>query len=171
MQVARSLESESRYRRLLELFHGFYLPLEQLLCDGHAWDSEGINFRQRRKAEWIQQDLQALGLGMDQIQSLPTCEDLPAVNQHELAFGSFYVLEGSTLGGRQITAMLRESPITEHARRFFRGYDEETGTMWKQFCNSLERFAEGANHENIIHGANATFRSLHRWIAKQGIHA
>jgi heme oxygenase len=171
VQIARALESETSYRRLLEVFHGFYAPMEELLSDGHEWELQGINFDQRRKADWIKQDLQTLGLGVDQINSLPICEDLPAVNENDLAFGSFYVLEGSTLGGRHISSMLNGKPISEHARRFFRGYGDETGTMWKQFCNSLEGFAEHADHDKIIRGADATFRSLQRWIAQEGLHA
>lgn len=145
--------------------------METLLSESHQWELEGIDFDQRRKADWLKQDLQALGLGIDQIPCLPACEDLPPVNRNELAFGSFYVLEGSTLGGRHISAMLQESPIRGHARRFFHGYGEETGMKWKQFCSSLERFAERADHEKIIEGANATFIALNRWIAQQGIHA
>jgi heme oxygenase len=171
VQIARALKDESTYRRLLEVFHGFYYPMEELLSDSHEWELQGLEFDQRRKADWIKQDLQTLGLGIDRINNLPTCEDLPAVNENDLAFGSFYVLEGSTLGGRHISAMLQDKPISEHARRFFRGYGEETGNMWKQFCNALEQYAEHADHEKIIRGADATFRSLQRWIAKEGIHA
>lgn len=171
MQIARALESTASYRRLLEVFHGFYAPMEELLSRGHPWELQGIHFDQRRKADWLKQDLQALGLSVDQINKLPTCEDLPVVNENDLAFGSFYVLEGSTLGGRHISAMLQTSPISEHARRFFRSYGEETGTMWKQFCKSLEDFAEHADHEKIIRSADATFRSLQRWIEKEGLHA
>ncbi|QIF04005.1 biliverdin-producing heme oxygenase [Roseimicrobium sp. ORNL1] len=171
VQIARTLGNESSYRKLLEVFHGFYAPMEEQLSEAQEWELEGIHFDERRKADWIKQDLQALGLGADQINSLPTCEDLPVVNENDFAFGSFYVLEGSTLGGRHISAMLQTSPISEHARRFFRGYGEDTGTMWKQFCNSLEGFAEHADHGKIIRGADATFRSLQRWIAHEGLHA
>lgn len=171
VQIARALQSEPSYRRLLEVFHGFYAPMEELLSEAHEWELQGIHFDPRRKAGWIKHDLQALGLGVDQINNLPNCEDLPVVHGDDLAFGSFYVLEGSTLGGRHISAMLQGSPISEHARRFFRGYGDETGAMWKQFCNSLEGFAERADHEKIIRGADATFRSLQRWIAQEGLHA
>ncbi|RBP41411.1 heme oxygenase [Roseimicrobium gellanilyticum] len=156
---------------MLEVFYGFYAPMEELLSHGHGWELQGIQFDQRRKADWLKQDLQALGLGIEQINDLPTCEDLPVVQENDPAFGSFYVLEGSTLGGRHISAMLQGRPISEGARKFFRGYGEETGSMWKQFCNALERHAERGDHDRIIHGANATFRSLQRWIAKEGLHA
>jgi heme oxygenase len=145
--------------------------MENLLSRGHDWEQQGINFEARRKSDWLKQDLQTLGLDGDQIESLPTCEDLPGLDNDDFAFGSFYVLEGSTLGGRHISAMLEGSPIPAQARRFFRSYGEETGTMWKQFCNTLESFAEHGAHDNIVRGADATFRSLQRWIAKEGLHA
>jgi heme oxygenase len=169
VQIARALENEASYRRLLEVFWGFYAPMEELLSEGHEWELQGIDFEKRRKAGWIKEDLQTLGL--DPTGNLPVCGHLPAVNQNDLAMGSLYVLEGSTLGGRHISAMLQGSPISANARRFFRGYGEETGTMWKQFCSSLEWYAERGDHENIIRGADATFRSLQQWIAQEGLHA
>ena len=168
VDIASRIRSRREYQRLLEQFLGFYAPMEDRMAACRDWAAEGIDFERRRKAPWLRKDLSAMGLRPDEIDALPVCEDLPSMPDGDTAAGCFYVIEGSTLGGRHISAMLADSESPGTARRFFQGYGDHTGTKWKQTCATLEEMARKGQADRIISGAAETFRSLQRWMAHQG---
>ena len=128
------------------------------------------NSAARLKTPWLVADLRALGLTPAQIDALPDCPDLPRVDIPARAWGCQYVLEGATLGGRHISAMMAQSAVPVEARRFFVGYGERTGERWQDFIAALEHYAVGvdiAEEGDIIQGASETFACLHRWHVRQ----
>ena len=163
--IDRCLADPARYRQILEIFLGFYRPLERRLIVPAGSDSD-----ERRKTPWLEADLGAIGLTAAQIAGLPDCSDLPRVDTPARSFGCLYVLEGATLGGRHISAMMAQSTVPPGARQFFGGYGEHTGERWREFIGALERHAAGAgdaDREETIQGAEETFACLHRWYVRQ----
>ena len=73
-----------------------------------------------------------------------------------------YVMEGSTLGGQVITRQLAQAGIA--GRSYFTGYAEQTGPMWKRFCQLLTEEATDTNQAEIVESASLTFQKLHAWI-------
>ena len=75
----RLLDSElslDRYRQVLELFLGFYAPIEAgLACVTSADATRGFPLRARTAL--IESDLLSLGLSRREIADLPRCVDLP----------------------------------------------------------------------------------------------
>ena len=128
-----------KYTRLLRSFFGFYRPLEDRLFALNDWAAHGLALPGRRKTPWLVSDLHVLGLSLEEIQALPSCAKLPTISNHAQGFGCLYVLEGATLGGRQITALLQSSPVSTSARRFFNSYGSETGARWREFLVCLQR--------------------------------
>ena len=164
--IERCLADLTQYQRLLEIFHGFYGPLEALLFRGHPWQESELDISGRYKTPWIEDDLLGLGLPRPDLSTLPVCDQLPPSGSPSQAFGCLYVLEGATLGGRHISAMMGRSNVPPTARRFFAGYGEQTGERWREFGAALERHAAGAGSARggeIIQGARETFACLHRW--------
>jgi len=158
----------ARYLRLIELFYGFYTPLEaQLLSDDRLpWTQLGLDPRVRRKAGWLAADVSALA--GSPLAALPLCTDLPDVSAADAAFGCLYVLEGATLGGRVISRHLTRTlgigPQT--GARFHHGYGEDSAAMWRAFqAAGLRHAALGADPEQVVRGANATFEALARWCS------
>jgi heme oxygenase (biliverdin-IX-beta and delta-forming) len=97
------------------------------------------------------------------------CTDLPEVSNEAQAFGCLYVMEGSTLGGKFISQVLRKCLGIEAASgaAFFNGYGAETGARWKAFQQSLLTFSEQAGQNaTIIESANQTFNKMERWISQ-----
>lgn len=169
--IERRLSDLALYRQILEIFVGFYRPLEHHLAAGADWQAIGLNLVDRHKAPWLQTDLRALGLTATQIETLPECHDLPCVDTPARALGCLYVLEGATLGGRQISAMMaRGGVVPGEARQFFGSYGERTGERWREFIAVLDGYADGpgnAQGRDIIQGASETFACLHRWHVRQ----
>ncbi len=115
----------------------------------------------RIKAGWLASDL---GRGPDGFTDLfPNAEW-----SQGFALGVFYVLEGSTLGGRYILSRLSQTGmIPKEKTRFFEGYGNASGAMWKQFLNVLSAYATNQQiHEEIIRGANFAFDTIKKHLAK-----
>ena len=157
-----------QYRHRLAQFWGFYAPLEARLEACEPGPLDGLRGR-HRKTEWLADDLQALGLPRPV--ELPQCTSLPDVPNPAAMLGCSYVLEGATLGGqlisRHVTARLGVS--AQRGGRFFHGYGDCTGAMWKAFTETARSFARTSGEETaIVTAAIATFRSLRVWCGETG---
>jgi heme oxygenase (biliverdin-IX-beta and delta-forming) len=150
----------AEYRTRLARLYGFYQPLEKEL--GGPWEGE-LNLANRLKTNLLEADLATLG---SRAGTLPTCGRLPHLTGAPERWGCHYVLEGATLGGRiigkQIAAELGVTPT--NGGRFFYGYGERTGEMWRAFRAELDAFAAcSAEHDRVVAAACSTFRALRLW--------
>ena len=167
VDVERCLEDSLLYTRLLKSFLGFYRPLEARLEAMGDWADTGLNFAARRKTPWLEADLAALGLDDEAIRALPETRELPPTNGWAHCFGCLYVLEGATLGGRHVSAMMHDSAVPGGARTFFGSYGVSTGARWQEFVSALEAHAASGTdraRSDIVESAKETFASLHHWI-------
>lgn len=162
--------NESDYCLFLQKFYGFHIPLERALS-GFAWNDVGINFDERRKIEFLEKDLRALGMSSEEIANLPEAPMLPSMATMEEAIGVVYVMEGSTLGGqlqsRQVQKMFGRD--AESGAAYFSSYGANVGMMWKAFCEAIVKVA-GDNEEKekvIIASAQQTFQALEEWLAAE----
>ena len=131
----------------------------------------------RRRSSWIEADLRALGklpLSPTRARAEPvrwasvlgarTPE--PHLNgasaEFEAAFlGAFYVLEGSTLGGRFIARHVEGTlGLTPGSgNRDFRGHEEATGRLWRETTEIIAAVPE-AYDEFVIGTAKRTFHAF-----------
>jgi heme oxygenase len=163
------------YHHRLRRYHGFYAPIEPLIAaalDGPRW---GLDMAARTKTAWLAVDLACLGdseeAGGLPPTALPLCTALPPLQTQADAFGCLYVLEGATLGGRVISRHIEQvlGLDATHGARFFHGYGEQTGAMWKAFRGALSAFADQPSQEDrVVASAIATFAALRVWCADDG---
>lgn len=165
LDLPGSIRSTDDYRRLLGAFFGFYTPFEARLGEyEEPLGYVGLDVSARRKAPRLRDDLEALGFSDESIEALPRCSTLPALDSWGQALGALYVLEGSTLGGQFIVRHLsRDWPALP--TRFFAGYGERTGAMWRNFLAVLnDQPIAAGEREAILQGAEATFEALAHWF-------
>jgi heme oxygenase len=156
------------YVRTLERFHGFWQPVERRLQRIVGLREIGLDLAERERAPLLVADLRALGIADPA--ALPLCEELPGIDGVPAALGCLYVLEGSSLGGQVIRRHAHERlGITEETGgRFFQGYGERTGEMWRAFSAAVNAFPAGpAGQESMVEAAISTFRSLRRWCERE----
>lgn len=149
-----------KYRDRLLCFRAFYAPLEATLDAANDWGVWGIDLAPRRKTHLIDRDLR--DLGVDDPGSLSWCsaDALPALDSPAGRFGCLYVLEGATLGGQVILRHLERALGLDacHGARFFNGYGEHTGAMWKSFRSALASFAVSPSRQDeVVASAVDTF--------------
>jgi heme oxygenase len=159
-----------RYCRVLCAFHGFYAPVEGSLVRLTA-AAPPLGFPLRARSELIESDLLALGLSRREIAELPRCTDLPRLSSTEDLAGCLYVLEGACLGGQVIASAVRQrfGVAKSSGASFFIGDAEATSARWILMLAWLEGLsAGGAQSEEIVASARATFLTLARWVEQQG---
>ena len=166
------LESElslDRYRRVLEVFFGFYAPIEAGLALV-ASASPPLGLPLRARTALIEGDLLSLGLSRREIADLPRCAELPPLSCPEELAGCLYVLEGACLGGQVIAPALRErlGVAKGSGASFFTGDAEGTSARWRLFLAWLEGLARaGSATAEIVASARATFLAFARWVERQ----
>jgi heme oxygenase len=159
--------SRGEYLRIVERFHGFWRPLEQRLAQTSGLAATGVDPASRQRAHLLLADLSALNEdAAPEPAASPLCADLPFVGSVPAALGAMYVLEGASLGGQLISRHLRARlGITpERGGRFFHGYGERTGEMWRAFGAAVSALVLTAEMEDaMVQAAVATFRTLGQW--------
>jgi heme oxygenase len=143
------------YRALLSRLYGFHVPFEA---------AAGI---EPERSRWLAADLQALGLDEPAIAGLPRCGYVPRLETEARRLGAAYVVEGSTLGGRELSKRLDHlfGPGTIAGRRFFGGRAADTGRAWRAFLGRLERSEnDEAARAAVIAAAQETFAAFERWV-------
>jgi heme oxygenase len=156
-----------RYRRVLETFYGFYVPVEIDVTRRVAAELP-LGFPLRARAELIERDLLALGLSPADLAALPLCSGRPELSCVEDLAGCLYVLEGACLGGQVLTPLLhrRLGLAKDSGAAFFAGDKEFTLPRWTVVVAWLDELPRtDASTAKIISAAKATFDAFARWAA------
>lgn len=123
---------------------------------------DGLEFPARRRTRRLAADLAALGIEAPADRAEP-----PTVGSVGEALGLFYVLEGSTLGGRAIRRALAEQGSDMQGLSFLDPYGERTGERWRAFLAVLAAAAQTPDTiEAAVRGAVAGFRHAERRICE-----
>lgn len=158
-----------RYQRVLEIFYGFYAPVEARLSRLAA-ESPPFGFSLRARSELLASDLEALGLSRRDLAELPRSTTFPPLCRLEDLAGCLYVLEGASLGGKVIApALERRLGITkESGASFFVGDAGATATRWSRVLTWLDGVGrEGARSDDIVAAARATFEAFTCWVEER----
>ena len=114
--------------------------------------SEKLQLSNRKKLPLIEKDLAGLAL-----KSRTASEELDFLNENE-ALGAMYVIEGSTLGGNVIAKQLSKTDgFDQIAFNFFGCYQENTGPMWKNFKEVLDKEIGEEHYDEVLAGAKKLY--------------
>lgn len=118
----------------------------------------------RRKLPAIEADLSVLGHKKENFETIFDHENQSA----GFALGIFYVIEGSSLGGRFILKNIEQALgyNETNGAAYFGGYGNKTGSRWKDFLHGMTA-CEAANDcgDDIIAGARFAFNAIHKHFA------
>lgn len=155
-----SLEGLARALTAFSAFHDAWEPAAQAALPpaDAAW------LRARSRHAWLQQDLRALaaaGAPLPPPAALPVALQLPDA---AAAWGSVYVMEGSTLGGQLIARHLREALglTPDTGARYHAGHGPRTAALWRDCCDRLQAAlgADAAACQRACDAAVHTFDAL-----------
>lgn len=160
LKIIRRINSKDQYADLLGKLYGYYHALETALHP-YLIHSEVVDYAHRRKSGQLLEDLDKLN---EKRENLAFCNHLPDVNSYHSALGALYVLEGSTLGGKSIAAMLSARLNSLCGLGFFQSYGESTYEMWTRFKAHLKKPFTPEEEEQIIASAVLTFSTFKIWL-------
>lgn len=156
------------YRNILRRFYGIYAPFEAVI-NRATYEPFLSSHSCRSQAEWLEQDLRALGDDADQLAAIPRCSTLPSLSSRAKLLGALYVMQGATLGGQFVIQTLKTSvgPQALRSTRFFQSYGDQVKPMWVTFLERLVRAADSPQEEcAIIESACNTFACFERWFSR-----
>lgn len=148
----------TNYLHILKAFWSLYQPMEEQLRAFEDWPIWGLDLSPRWKTPKLESDLAILGVNSTELSpysAVPPCESLAA------AWGSLYVLEGSTLGAQIICRILGKSKLPLEAQQFFTSYGLQTQAMWQSFAAALTTWSEQTGDvAPTFTAARATFQAF-----------
>ena len=153
------------YLGLLGRLYGFHDPFEAAVAQAGP---PGLQPAQWRRAHLLRSDMAALGQSDAAIGELPRHPALSSQWSPAHAMGCLYVVEGSTLGGRQLARQLDPLlPVSDTAGRTFllagTGPDH---IRWRDFCAALDACgADPAPRAEMVAGAMEAFHCFEAWFA------
>lgn len=129
------------------------------------WLKPALGARQRRPL--LELDLAWFGVKEhdEGRPALPEMNDLPSL------FGTMYVMEGSTLGGQFIARHVETALQLSEGRgnSYFRGHGNQTGLMWKEFCEMLQLRIPDEQTEAVVVSAKAMFSTFGMWMQRKSV--
>jgi heme oxygenase (biliverdin-IX-beta and delta-forming) len=150
-----------KYVACLQLIHGVVAAWEQKAAENSPQDMRTFFAAHQRKA-MLERDLAWFGVSQpDKRRPI-----LPDMNDEAILLGAMYVMEGSTLGGQHIARHVeRVLSLTQgNGDAYFRGYEERTGSMWKESCEMLRTKVPEDKSEIAIRSAKAMFAVFGSWM-------
>ena len=171
LDLMRDDLQRDEYIALLERLYGYVAPWEDAAAACMPASLAGF-FDERRKAALLAADLAALTGERRPVGCVPQADvryDLPRLHNIGDAFGSMYVMEGSTLGGRfiapHVASRLDLAPGLGMA--YFDGYGARTGSMWNAFRETAAACVPEIQYDDAVKAAIATFESLQSWLCPE----
>ena len=162
-------DSLARYAELLCVLWGFQAPLERLLGRQELPAAVGWPARQRLGA--LDADLAELGVTGT---SLPEATELPALTGPGAVWGTLYVTEGATLGGRVLRRHI-EARLGPVPARFLDGHGDRTQPMWRDLGKLADCYAGGDRDGQLARqAALQAFAAFSAWAgsrAREGVNS
>jgi heme oxygenase (biliverdin-IX-beta and delta-forming) len=157
LSLVEPVATRSRFEHVLSRFYGFHLAWEP--AADALLDRPGF-LAPRRRTALLLSDLSALG-----VIAAESRPELAFLTNADRAWGSLYVMEGSTLGGQVISrALVGVDWTPPGGLRYFNPYGRLSGSMWRQLRSALDERAGWACEDEVVIGAVSTFQSLHDWL-------
>jgi heme oxygenase (biliverdin-IX-beta and delta-forming) len=143
------------YKKIIHTNYLMLLHSEDKIFDRLSEMAEKLQLDQRKKLPLIEKDIKSLSLKNKEAGHI-----IEFNNEHE-ALGAMYVIEGSTLGGNVIAKQLSKTEGFDQVTfNFFGCYQENTGSMWKNFKEVLDTEVKEENYNEVLSGAKKLYTFL-----------
>lgn len=153
------------YIDILKRYFGLLTRFEEQVADHSGWAVINRQPETCRKSPLLKKDLNTLGVDPSN-HGHPATADLSFECQSVSQFmGTFYVIEGSSLGGIYIAKHLQQhlGLTANNGASYFHGYGADTAGQWKQFCGHLARYGETIpDPKPVVDAAQHAFSTFHQ---------
>jgi heme oxygenase len=147
------------YRRAVRALYGFVAPMEGLLGSEAAGRAS--------RTPMLLADLRALGLGDDELETLPVTDDLPQAGSIAARLGCRWVLDGSAHGGQAMLPHLQRSlgVRPDHGASYFASAGIDLAAEREELSARIVRdVATDSTRAEAAEAAASAFAALERWL-------
>ena len=141
-------------------------------CFVHGWESwASINvpeelrpmLLERQRRHFLETDLRYFQEHLTSLRYVFSETSLPS---KPVFLGAMYVIEGSALGGQYIARHVEHALglAPGHGDAYFIGYGDRTGSMWREFQNTLKEVSD-SDGDAVISAAKKMFSVFGEWMA------
>lgn len=149
--------SAASYGQALLALYAINSPIEYRIADFIRSRGLAFDFSPHRRMHDLEADLKELGLTVPH-----QAWSGPEIDSPGALIGCFYVLAGSTLGGRVIFRQLQTVlPFNEKTgARFFAGHGDQTMNRWQEFWNFAADICSSSQLPAAKESATALFEII-----------
>jgi heme oxygenase len=159
IDLMSAVGSQTRFERLLRRFETFHRDWEPKV---EGLISQPPLLIPRRRLALLHADLTALDLAPDPGPG----PDLSWLDNAGAAWGSLYVVEGSTLGGQVIAKALSNRTWLQSANiRYFGSRGRRTAAFWRETTEAITTYGRHHDQGQVLDGAARTFELLVDWLS------
>ena len=160
VKYIKNIDSKDNYLSLLELFYGFYAPLNNL-CLVVPMPQNVEDYTHTHHIELLKDDLTVMGTrNIENFNS-----NFPEIKNFYQALGALYVMKGSMLGGKIISSMIRKR-VEGIEDSFFTSGGQDVQSNWSDFKTTIDNITHPQHQEAVIESAMSTFNCFGEWIKK-----
>jgi heme oxygenase len=157
--------SRGQYIDQLVATYGFEAPVEAAFMVTSNL-AEVVKLRDRARARYIIEDLQALGITPAKIAKLPQCRHIEPFCDPAEALGWMYVLERATLLHDAVRSHIALRLPTVSGWSYLSAYQGVASARWQELGAALDSYATTPGRsDQIIASARAAFSRLREWVA------
>ncbi len=156
----KNIESKENYLSLLELFYGFYAPLNDL-CTNNSMPQIEEDFSHSNHIDLLKHDITVMG--KRKFENFNS--NFPEIKNFYQALGALYVMKGSMLGGQVISSMIRKR-VAGIEDTFFTSGGQDVQSTWSDFKTTIDNITHPQHQEDVIESAKSTFDCFGKWIKK-----
>ena len=155
-----------RFLHVLTRFHGLHAAWEPAVL---ARSDLAPVMAGRSRLAHLEADLRALGMDPADVDALPACPAAAALAGTQAgAWGSLYVMEGSTLGGKVIARALAGAPwLPPAGLTYFDARGARTGPLWRELGLRLDAAGAALGRDALARGARAAFDTVRAWVVPE----
>ena len=154
----KNLRTVEDYISLLQIFYGFYQPLNNI-CGAFNFPQNVEISTHATHVAMLDKDLTSMGKRSPEKNNLIR----PEIKNYLHALGALYVMKGSMLGGKIISEMARKK-LGDIPDSFFSSGGQEVSGTWQSFKKSIDSINDPVQQESVLQGALITFESFGEWI-------
>ncbi|MBA4016629.1 MAG: heme oxygenase [Pirellula sp.] len=164
------------YFQLLRSMYAFIAPWE-MQVGALLGSADRAMFDARRKSELLVDDLrfaherELADVAKDSLLRTAPRDCLPRLSTAADAWGSWYVVEGSTLGGEILARHFRAKwgLLPGGGLSYFSCYGRDVGKKWSEFAVAATVAVPRDSYGAAAAAAVATFEHLHAWLVAKPI--
>ncbi len=169
--------AKQSYSNLMVAHYGIVCAIEDAVHRSDAgralFVDSPLSLQEMEKTHLLVEDLISLGLSVEDIHAIKKPE-VPTPQSTAYAAGILYVLEGSSIGGPVVAAMVqRATGLPPENFRFLKAYGDFPDARERfnnTFAPALEALVpDDAARQEAVRGANETFAAFSSWFEKAGV--